>query len=180
MTSIDGFVPLSDYDDREMSDEGNPLVSLERWEYEHAADVGIRRLTANWNKQDADYYQNKKVLQEERVASPAIAMCELAVAKYLGKYWHGSYWHATEHNKFRDLPDVGDDIEVRRVRTGAATVRRKDRGRTVWVAREHDAECRTVEILGFVDADAVIRDMVGDSTTVFLIDLVRPWAIGRA
>jgi hypothetical protein len=158
--------------------EGNPIVRLERWEYEHAAHVGFSRFTANWNKQDAVYYQDKNVMEEERVASPVIAMCELAVAKYLGKYWHGSYWHACEHDKFRDLPDVGDDVEVRRVKSGMATVRRGDRGRTVWVARAHDAECRTVEILGFVEADAVIRDMVGDSTPVFLIDLVRPWASG--
>lgn len=164
----------------EMSEDGNPIVRLERWEYEHAVDVGVRRMTANWNKQDAEYYQNKSILQEERVASPAIAVCELAVAKYLGLYWHGSYWHATEHSKYRDLPDVGEDVEVRRVRTGAATVRRKDRGRKVWVAREHDSEHRTVEILGFVEADEIIRSMVGDSSTVFLIDLERPWMSAAA
>lgn len=159
----------------ETSEDGNPIVRLERWEYEHAVDVGVRRMTANWNKQDAEYYQNKEVLQEERVASPATAACELAVAKYLGLYWHGSYWHTSEHNKYRDLQDVGEDVEVRRVRSGAATVRRKDRGRKVWVAREHDEEHRTIEILGFVEADEIIRSMVGDSSIVFLIDLERPW-----
>lgn len=93
------------------------IIKLEAWEYEHACDVGIRRYTANWDKQDAPHYQDKTRQEDNRTAQVASAVCELAVAKHTNRYWSGHVWHASEHNKYRHIADVGANIEVRRLRT---------------------------------------------------------------
>jgi hypothetical protein len=118
-------------------------------------------------------------MQEDRLAQPAAAICELAVAKYTGKYWHGGVWCRGDHSKYKNLADVGDDIEVRRVRTGnAVKVRKKDAGKIVWGARVADDEYRTVEILGYIPADEVIASLAGtyqDEKYVEIDLLTRPW-----
>jgi hypothetical protein len=156
----------------------NPIIELLPWEYERAFAVGIGRFTANWNVEDASYYDRSR-MQEDRLAQPAAAICELAVAKFTGKYWHGGVWCRVDHEKYKHLADVGDDIEVRRVRTGnAVKVRKKDAGKIVWGARIADDEFRTVEILGCISADEVIADLVGtyQSEKYVEIDLLsRPW-----
>lgn len=134
----------------------NPIVALEPWEYEAAYCVGIRRFVANWEKPDAAHY-NRAAMEEDRNAQPASAICEIAVAKYVGKFWVGGVWHKSDHFRYRSLADVGANIEVRRVRTGnGVPVRRTDAGKIVWGARLVDAEFRRVEILGFVVADEFI------------------------
>lgn len=127
------------------------VVSLEPWEYELAFQVGIRRFTANWNRPDAHYY-NRARMEKDRDAQVAAAMCELAVAKHLNRYWHGSVWHASDHSKHRHKPDVGNNIEVRRVRTDTGpAVRRSDIGKVIWAARITDPEYREVELLGWIE-----------------------------
>ena len=83
------------------------------------------------------------------------------MAKYTNQYWHGHVWHASDHAKHRSLPDVGENIEVRRVRAGCGPcVRVSDRGRVVWGARESDDEFRSVELLGWVLADEAYPDLL--------------------
>jgi hypothetical protein len=157
----------------------NPIITLTPWEYERAFAVGIGRFTANWGVGDAEYY-DRSLMEEDRNAQPAAAICELAVAKYTGKYWHAGVWSRGDHSKYKHLADVGDDIEVRRVRTkNAVKVRSKDAGKIVWAARTADPEYRTVEILGFISADEVIKSLVGTYQSdkyVELDCLCRPWA----
>ena len=139
----------------------NPIIHLAPWEYERCFVVGAGRFTANWETADAPYY-NRDLMEEDRNAQPAAAICELAVAKYTNQYWHGGVWHRTEHGKYKSLADVGTAIEVRRVRTAnAVKVRSKDKGKIVWAARLLDAEYRSVELLGFISADAVIESLAG-------------------
>ena len=156
----------------------NPIITLHPWEYERCFAVGIGRFTANWGTDDASHYDRSR-MEEDRNAQAAAAICELAVAKYTGKYWHGGVWCRGDHHKYRHLADVGDDIEVRRVRTGnAVMVRKKDAGKIVWAARLADSEYRTVELLGFVPADEVIQALVGTYQTdkyVEVDSLYRPW-----
>ena len=156
----------------------NPIVELLPWEYDRAFAVGIGRFTANWGTEDAKYYDRSK-MQEDRLAQPAAAICELAVAKYTGQYWHGGVWPRSDHGKYKHLADVGDDIEVRRVRTAnAVKVRTKDAGKIVWGARIVDDEYRKVEILGFISADEVIASLGGtyqDEKYVEIETLSRPW-----
>lgn len=156
----------------------NPIIEIAKWEYERCFDVGIRRFTANWGGHDAPYYVRSR-MQEDRKASPAAAICELAVAKHVNQHWHGHVWHHTEKKKYEHLADVGENIEVRRVRTGhAVAVRRKDAGKIVWAARIIDPEYRRVEILGFIPADEVIESLRGTYTSNKYVDLdmlERPW-----
>lgn len=130
------------------------LIDLEPWEYEHACDVGIRRFTANWNKQDAAHYQNKARQEDNRTALVASAVCELAVAKHTNRYWPGHVWHATEHNKYRNVPDVGRNIEVRRLRTRDAAAVRQHQNKidnlVLWVARPITPELRQVHLYGWI------------------------------
>lgn len=135
---------------------GGVTVSLDPWEYDHAHHVGIRRATANWGTQDRASYRNTRK-QDERTASVAAAIAELAVAKHLGAYWPGTVWAAREHSRFKDLPDVHPNIEVRRLRSKAnrAAVRRKDLGRglDLVVAYPVPAEFHDVQVLGWLPVE---------------------------
>jgi len=130
------------------------LIELEPWEYEHACDVGIRRYTANWNKQDAPHYANKKLQEDNRTALVASAVCELAVAKHTNRYWSGHVWHATEHQKYRHIPDVGKNIEVRRLRTREEAAVRKHQNNiqklVLWVAKPVMPELRQIHLYGWI------------------------------
>lgn len=161
----------------------NPIIELYSWEYEHAYHVGIRRFTANWDAEDAEHYDRSR-MEEDRNAQAAAAICELAVARYLGKYWHGGVWCRHDRRKYRHIADVGDNIEVRRSRTqDAIMVRKKDAGRIVWGARLVDKEYRSVEILGYISADEVIASLAGtyqDSKYVHVDLLSKPWLSAEA
>lgn len=151
------------------------IVTLEPWEYEHGFNVGIRRFTANWSRPDAPHYR-RELMEEDRKAQAAAALCELAVAKYLNQYWHASIWHCSEQQKYRKMPDVGENIEVRRVRTqGGVTVRLGDAGKVIWGARCADSEYRTIELLGCVAADAALRLCRGTHILVPMGNLTKPW-----
>lgn len=130
-------------------------IDLETWEYEHASNVGIRRYTANWCKKDAAHYKRER-MEDDRTAVVAAAVCELAIAKHTNRYWHAHIWHASEHNTFRKLPDVGHNIEVRRIRTRKqAAVRRHQLGEglVLWVAEAVAPEFRQVIIYGWLNYD---------------------------
>jgi hypothetical protein len=157
----------------------NPIIDLRSWEYERGFAVGIARFTANWGNQDARHYDRSR-MEEDRSAQAAAALCEIAVARYTNSYWHGHVWHRTDHWKNRNAADVGDRIEVRRVRTkNAVAVRRSDSGKEVWAAKIVEPEYRQIEILGFIDAeDALSRFVLNGSTWDYvpLAALSRPWA----
>ena len=131
------------------------IVSLETWEYEHASLVGARRYTANWGKQDASWYDADR-MEDDRTAQVAAAVCELAVAKATNRYWSGHVWPASEHRRRRGTPDVGRNIEVRRVRTSKAAAVRKHqvgKGLVLFVAYAIPPEFREVEMLGWMGMD---------------------------
>ena len=132
------------------------IVQLETWEYEYASHIGIRRFTANWGKKDAAYYDPKK-MEDNRTALVAAAIGEIAVAKAINEYWTASIWDGTDHPKFKDIPDVGPDIEVRRVRTQSGpAVRKKDlakKGLYIFGVVPIAKEFKEVEILGWIPAE---------------------------
>lgn len=169
-----------------MNDDAGPLpvVLFAAWEYEHAYSVGIRRFTANWQKGDAPHY-DRRLMEADRNAQVAAALCELAIAKHVNQFWHASVWSAHDHARFAAQPDVGHDIEVRRVRTSkAVAVRRNDRGKAVWAARLLDEEYRSAEILGWIDGELgweVGRDSGRGYRLVDVRDLNRPdWPVNAA
>jgi hypothetical protein len=129
-------------------------ITLEPWEYRRACDVGIGRCVENWGKPDAEHYGDRSRMEDDRTAHVAAAICELAVAKMLNRYWHGHVW-----KKGVKGPDVGASIEVRRVKTGnGVAVRRTDAGRFVIAARAIAPEFTEVEVLGYVKADDALME----------------------
>lgn len=132
------------------------IIDLETWEYEYASHIGIRRFTANWYKEDAEHYQNDDLKEDDRTAQVASAIGELAVAKLLNQYWPATIWSADRHKLYNKLPDVGKNIEVRRVRTqDAVCIRKKDTGRglIVFAVRPIEKEFKQVEVFGWIKAD---------------------------
>ena len=132
-----------------------PVITLEPWEYEWASHVGIRRFIENWGKGNAVHYQRER-MQDDRTAQVAACVAEIAVAKYANRYWSGSAWKASQHDRHKDAPDVGANIEVKRLRTGDyAPVRRKQvgKGLVLFVAKPIEPELRQVIIFGFRDYD---------------------------
>ena len=130
-------------------------IELDPWEYEHALHVGARRFIENWGKADAAHY-DKKRMEDNRTALAAASVGELAVAKVTNQYWPGHVWHKSDHKVYRHLPDVGHNIEVRRVRTStSAAVRRRQLGMglVLWVVQPVPPEFRVVDILGWIDYD---------------------------
>lgn len=158
-----------------------PIVTLRPWEYESAFRVGIARFVANWAKADAPHY-DRSAMEEDRKAQAAAAICELAVARHTNQYWHAHVWHPSDHWRYKNLPDVGDNIEVRRVRTGnSVAVRRSDAGKVVWAARIADQEYRSVEILGFIEADEFIPSIPANESWArcALESLTKQWEPSR-
>lgn len=153
------------------------IVTFEPWEYELGFQVGIRRYTANWDKPDAPHYDRAR-MEEDRKASVSSALCELAVAKYLNQYWHASVWCAAAHHKHRAMPDVGENVEVRRVRTApGVAVRLGDTGRVIWAARMDDPEFRSVVLLGYIDANKAMqtgRQVKGKDYFLVSVDELHP------
>ena len=132
-----------------------PIIDLSPWEYEWASHIGARRYIENWNKHDAAHY-DKSRMEDDRTAQVAACVAELAVAKYTNRYWSGHVWHASEHHKHRETPDVGANIEVRRLRTKeTAAVRRRQLSKNLvlFVAKPLMPELRQVEIYGFLEYD---------------------------
>ena len=131
------------------------LIELEPWEYEHALSIGARRYAANWGKRDAAHY-DKKRMEDDRTEQAAACVGELAVAKATNQYWSGHVWHKSDHATYKHLPDVGTNIEVRRVRTStSAAVRKRQLGNklVLFVVKPVAPEFRTVEILGWINHD---------------------------
>lgn len=131
-------------------------ITLESWEYEWAAHVGIRRLTANRGKHDAPHYERSR-MQDDLRAEIAAACCEIAVAKATNRYWSGSAWTAAEHDaNRRRVADVGTNIEVKRVReaTNPVAVRKRDvdAGMVLFAAYAHDPDFETITIYGYLPA----------------------------
>ena len=132
-----------------------PTIELTPWEYEWASHVGARRYIENWGRNDAAHY-NRERMEDDRTAQVAACVCELAIAKYTNTFWSGHVWHVSEHAKHRELADVGNNIEVRRLRTKeTAAVRRKQLGKNLvlFVAKSIMPECRRVIVYGYRDYD---------------------------
>ncbi|NDD53451.1 hypothetical protein EBZ39_06175 [bacterium] len=132
-----------------------PKIILRPWEYEWASHVGARRYIENWKKQNAPYYHPSR-MEDDRTAQVAACVAELAVARFVNQFWSGHAWHLSEHSQYKTLADVGENIEVRRLRTKeSAAVRRHQLGKKLilFVAKPILPELREVIIYGCRDYD---------------------------
>lgn len=129
------------------------IVDLETWEYNHIAAVAAWRTTANWEVGHIPAYaKNKFRMEDDRTAAFAAAACECAVAKHVNQYWIAGAWSHAEHKTHRNRPDVGKNIEVRRVREkrlAAIRIKEVGQGKILYVAYAIPPEFRQVELLGW-------------------------------
>jgi hypothetical protein len=133
------------------------LYQLTDAEVVEARLVGDGRNLANRNSKDKSYYHREK-MEDDTVASFAAATAECAVARVFNAEWHAKVWPAGEHHLHSDEPDVGENIEVKRVRNPDAglVVREKDRtlGRYVVLAYPIPETGYTqVDVIGWIRAD---------------------------
>lgn len=115
---------------------------------------GMSRLIANQGSEDKAYYHKDRMIAD-REAHPAAVLCEMAVAKWLGLYYVPTLWAASAHKDNKHLADVGNNIEVRRVRTPQTgpAVRSTDRGKVlvgVYLPDDVGDDWSEPEILGWV------------------------------
>jgi hypothetical protein len=127
-------------------------VRLTPWEREWAEHVANKRTEANLGKSNAAHYDESK-LQDDYIADLAGAVCELAVAKRLNKYWDGSYWTEGQHSDFERRADVGTNTEVRRIRSRhyRLQVRAKEvrEERIMVLAYAHEPHFVAVDVIGW-------------------------------
>ena len=132
-----------------------PIVRLEPWEKDWATHIGTARHEVNLTRGDAAWYDAKR-MEDNLTASIVAAVAELAVAKHTNRYWSGSIWPVADHNKYKDLPDVGRNIEVRTVRTSSSAAVRQHqvgKGLVLWVAKPIRPDLDEVEMWGWLPMD---------------------------
>ena len=131
------------------------IIRLEPYEYEWASHVATRRLLARENSNNAKHYDEKR-MQDELHASTAACCCEIAVAKATNHYWGGHVWDARDHDKYKRIADVGETIEVRRIRreTNPVAIRQRDTTENRWIYAAYAQEpiYRTITIIGYIKA----------------------------
>lgn len=131
-------------------------VFLEDYEIENAVRVGTARYNLRKDSQDRSYYDNNRK-QNDLLAMINSAVGECAVAKATNEYWHAGVWCNSKHLLFKDRPDVGLNIEVRRIREpyNPIPVRKSDvtRGRVVYGVYVKDFEYEEVTIVGYVESE---------------------------
>lgn len=122
-----------------------------------AAVSGMLRRQANFTKGNSRSYSRGAKLQPEAFASPAGCAAEIAVAQHLGMSWDARAWLASQHNQFSRMPDVGENIEVKRIRDNKKFVEVKaketGRGRILWVVRTVGEEHLELDLLGWMTYD---------------------------
>lgn len=139
------------------------LVSLTDWEHAWALHVGTQRHEIRSGSGDAPHYDPAR-MEDNLSASRASACVEIAVAKYKGAYWGGHYWPVDEHDKWKWIPDVEPNIEVRRVREMNNPV----------AVRRRDAHADRVIVCGWPDPTTAYQDvwLVGE------IEATDGWKVG--
>jgi hypothetical protein len=132
-------------------------IILSEEELDKAKWVSAGRNAQNEGGKDKPYY-HRDLMQSDDVAGVASAAAECAVAKAVNRHWHAKVWPRDEHWRHVDEPDVGDNIEVRRIRESGngLVVRKKDlhKGKVIFVAYPDPLTgFKEVEVIGWLKAD---------------------------
>jgi hypothetical protein len=131
-------------------------IPLESWEYDWVRHVGTQRHEIRKDSRDAAHYDPSR-MEDNLRASIAGCAAEMAVAKYHGTYWSGTYWPVADHDRFKHLPDVAPNYEVKRIREpgNPLPVRKRDvaANRTVVCAfPDPDTGFQVVYVVGEIAA----------------------------
>lgn len=141
-------------------------IELYPWEYQLAAQVGAARTAANWNRPDAAHYDRSR-MEDDRTAQQAAVAAEIATARAFNRYWTAcGAWSNSDHLGYKNLPDVGRNIEVRRIRevngTDFAFDPKRDRDRALVAAYVKGPEFREVRVLGWIKGEDAVD--IGEET----------------
>jgi hypothetical protein len=125
-------------------------VGLNWNEVRNAANAGMERFIRPIQQGNKNQYGAKNSLDNDFAG----CLAEMAVAKYLGKYWHAS--PAVDARKITN--DVGDLLEVRCSRTGKLIIRDRDKAERMYVnvlwPEWTDQGCKMTIIGGMLANDA--------------------------
>lgn len=139
--------------------EGPPVrVVLTEDNHMAAVACGRGRWEANAGVPNAAWYDEER-MEPEPAGNIKGALCEAAVGQYLGLTAHLAVWPHSQHVQHQHEPDVGDNIEVRRVRTQPGPTLREHQvghGLILWAAvvEEYlDTACHVIRLLGWRDYD---------------------------
>jgi len=132
------------------------LITLTDKTLTKAKEVGDGRNGQNRNSADKPYY-DRTLMQDDETASFAAAAAEAAVAQALNLEWHAKVWPASEHYLHRDEPDVGRNVEVRRIRepNNGLVVREKDLGKRKVIVLAYpipETGFKEVDVIGWLPA----------------------------
>lgn len=141
-------------------------VDLRPWEYALVAQIGAARAARNHNRPDAKHYDRSR-MEDDRTAQHASCAAECATARAFDRYWTaGGAWDSGDHARYKDLADVGQNIEVRRIREPSSTtfaVDERDRDRIVVACYVEPPELQVVRVFGWArGADALAAGEVAE------------------
>jgi hypothetical protein len=150
------------------------VVTLTKDEVRNCTDLAVNRWLMKFGSEDRpNYAQGKKdgKLESELIANIRTIVAEWAVAVVSNLSWNVPFYPNSMHTKRKDIADVGQNVEVRTVRTqDGVPVWKKDAGKFIAGARVVDDEYFTqVEVWGWVRADDVIDN------DVYWDEYIRGW-----
>lgn len=95
------------------------LVELAKEEVRACADIALNRWMMKWGSTDRPNYagDNKKNMEPEIAANVRSIVAEYAVAKLYRKAFTFPFYTNEEHHFRKDIADVGQNIEVKSIRT---------------------------------------------------------------
>ena len=95
------------------------VVKLSKEEVRACADIALNRWMMKWGSIDRPNYdgENKKFLEPEIAANVRTIVAEYAVAKLYKKPLVFPFYPNEEHGYRKEFADVGNNIEVKSVRT---------------------------------------------------------------
>jgi len=151
------------------------IVTLSQEEVRVCTLLAVERWLTKFDSVDKPKYAAGKArgkLEHELNANIRANIAEWAVAKDMNLGWNVPWYPNELHKKRNKISDVGDNVEVRTVRTqDAIPIWPKDKGRVIVGAKVLDTEYFSqVEIYGHYKADEAFKDEWKD-------DLIQGWRI---
>jgi hypothetical protein len=144
------------------------IVNLSQEEVRVCTLLAVERWLTKFGSRDRPNYAQGKVdgkLEPEINANIRANVCEWAVAKQYNLAWNTPWYPNGLHTKRHSLSDVGNNVEVRSVRTQTSIpFWNKDKGRIIVGAKCLDTEYySSVEIYGYIKPEKYMTDEYCDN-----------------
>ena len=144
------------------------IVELSKDEVRVCTMLAVERWLAKFGSVDQPNYAQGKAdgkLEPEINANIRANICEWAVAKHYNFAWNNPWYPNALHQTRHSLPDVGDNIEVRSIRTQTSIpFWNKDMGKVIVGTKCLDTEYFSkVEIFGTASPEEYMKPEYYDS-----------------